>query len=75
MVFEYIDPLVFIISFGVGMLFTYIYSPPPKVVIKYPNPYNASSTMYQDDNGVCYKYRPVKVDCPALKSETVSFVN
>ena len=71
--FDNIDPLIFLISLSIGMFLTYILTPKPKIVIKYPTPYNAGKVKYIDDAGVCYKYRMVEVDCPINKNEIKSF--
>lgn len=51
-----IDPLIFIISFGVGLFIMYISTPKPKIIFKTPNMSNVNSQIYQDDKGSCYKY-------------------
>ena len=68
-VFEFINPLVFLISLAVGLLYTYITTPPPKIVIKYPTPHNAGKIKYVDDAGVCYKYVMEEVNCPLDKND------
>lgn len=63
--FEYIDPFTFLVSLGVGIFFSYIVSPQPKVIYKYPTPANSGKVTYVDDAGVCYKYKSTQVDCPS----------
>lgn len=70
--FEYIDPFVFFISLGVGIFLTYLVSPNPKIIYKYPTPSNAGKITYVDDAGVCYKYKSTKVNCPSDKSQVKS---
>jgi hypothetical protein len=53
----------FFISLCVGFFLVYITVPKPKVIIKYPNLDNYNDLTYVDDSGVCYKYKPVEVDC------------
>ena len=65
---KYIDPTIFLISLFIGIFLTYIITPPPKIVVKYPTPYNAGKITYIDDNKVCYKYKANKVSCPTDKS-------
>ena len=60
-----IDPYVFFISLGVGLFFAYITAKTPRVVYKYPTPYNVDRTVYTDNAGLCYKYKADKVTCPA----------
>lgn len=62
--FEYIDPFIFFISLGIGIFISYIASPQPKIIYKYPTPSNSGKVTYVDDAGVCYKYKSTKVECP-----------
>ena len=55
---------VFLIAFAVGISYVYFMVPTPKVVIKYPSPYNAGKITYQDESDSCYKYKAEKVTCP-----------
>lgn len=52
-----------IASFAIGMLFTYIVTPPPKVIVKFPSPYNAGKVMYRDKSDTCYMFKSEAVDC------------
>ncbi len=70
---KYINPFYFLIAFFIGMFFTYISTPPPDIVIKYPTPDNAGKIIYRDTADVCYKYRAQKVDCPKDKSKIKKF--
>lgn len=58
-----IRPLYFFISFAIGLLLVYLIQPMPKVVVKFPSPYNAGHITYKDSNDSCYKYDAVKVSC------------
>lgn len=60
----------FLIAFAIGIAYVYFRVPPPKIVVKYPNPYNAGKVVYQDETNACYKYSAQKVDCPAEKDIT-----
>lgn len=66
---EYISPLWFAIALCVGIFLTYISTPPPKIVIKYPTPDNANKTVYRDSSDTCYRYKPEVVQCPKDKSK------
>jgi len=55
--------LSFIIAFTIGILYVYISTPKPKIVIKYPTPYNSNKIVYRNDNDVCYKYTVEEVKC------------
>lgn len=58
-----IRPLYFFISFAIGLLLVYLIQPSPKVVVKFPSPYNAGNITYKDSNDSCYKFDAVKVAC------------
>jgi len=53
----------FIISFAVGILYVYISTPKPKIIIKYPTPYNVNKIVYKNENDVCYKYKVEEIKC------------
>jgi hypothetical protein len=63
-ILNYIDPFWFLISLGIGLMYTCITSAPPEIVIKYPTPYNANAITYTDMAGVCYKYQVIPVATP-----------
>jgi len=63
-----INPYWFILAIGVGFFFIYVFSPPPQVVIKFPNPYNAGKVVYHDKSDACYVYKAEKEACPLDKS-------
>ena len=62
--FDFIDPFYFLMALCVGLLYTYVSTPPPHVVVKYPTPFNAGKITYVDDAGVCYKYKVEPKQCP-----------
>jgi hypothetical protein len=53
----------FIIAFAIGIFYVYISTPKPKIVIKYPTPYNCNKIVYRNDNDICYKYSVEEVKC------------
>lgn len=53
----------FFIAFALGIFYVYISSPQPRLVIKYPTPYNANKVYYQNDDNMCYKYEAEEVKC------------
>ena len=59
-----IEPLYFFISLFIGLFFTYMLTPSPDVIIKYPTPENAKHNIYKDDADNCFKYRTEEVKCP-----------
>ena len=65
----YIDPFYFLVALCVGLFYTYITAPTPRIVIKYPTPFNVGKVTYVDQGGVCYRYQMKKVDCPTDKSK------
>ena len=60
-----IKPMYFFISFAIGLLLVYIMQPAPKVVVKFPSPYNAGHVTYKDSSDSCYKYDATEVSCDA----------
>jgi hypothetical protein len=67
---DYINPLAFFIALAIGLFFTYIYSPPKKIIIKWPTPENAGKVIYRDTDNTdsCYKYKANEIPCPDDKS-------
>ena len=66
---NYINQVAFFISLAIGLFVSYIYSPPKKIVIKWPTPENAGKVIYKDYSESCYKYKAKEVDCPDDKDE------
>jgi hypothetical protein len=64
---QWIDLRAFFIAFLLGLLFVYLRMDTPRVVYKYPTPWNAGQITYIDEANVCYKYRVERVECPADK--------
>jgi hypothetical protein len=71
--FEYIDPLIFLVSLCAGLFYTYVTAPEPKIIYKYPTPFNSGKVLYQDDNKVCYKYKIQKASCPKDQSKITNY--
>jgi hypothetical protein len=65
MLLDFIDPFYFVVALAVGLLYTYLASPVPELIIKYPTPHNAGKITYKDDAGVCYKYKVKESQCPS----------
>jgi hypothetical protein len=63
--FDFIDPFYFLIALCVGLLYTYVSTPSPEIVVKYPTPFNAGKITYVDDAGVCYRYKVNPTTCPS----------
>ena len=70
-VFQKINLYAFIISFAIGLLVVYIVTPIPRIVYKYPSPYNTDKIVYKTNNQICYRYKIKKVNCPKDGNKTV----
>ena len=67
---RFINPIVFIIAFAIGVLVVYFMHPPPTIIQKFPNPNNAGKLTYKNDNDeTCYKYEATEVKCPSDESQ------
>lgn len=60
---SFIDIKYFLLSFSIGMFFTYIFIPTPEIIIKYPNPTNTGKIRYKDSTDTCYVYEHKEVTC------------
>lgn len=67
-IFKYIDPFYFFMAFVIGLILTYLLTPVPTLIIKYPTPENAGKFIYKDKADVCYKYAAEEVSCPTDES-------
>ena len=63
MISDFINPTAFFIAFIVGIIYTYIVSPEPIYLIKYPTPLNIDDITYTDAVGTCYKYGIKETSC------------
>ena len=59
----FIDIRFFMISFCIGMFFTYVLTPTPEVIIKFPTPTNIGKVQYKDSTDTCYVYESKEVSC------------
>jgi hypothetical protein len=57
----------------VGVIAILCIKPEETVVHKYPHPDTADKTIYKDKNGVCYRYKPSKVDCDKNQDKLKDF--
>lgn len=53
----------FLIGIILGCLIYYLFFSETTIVFKNPIPNEKNPSIYIDDNGVCYKYKTVKVSC------------
>lgn len=52
-----IIPFYLVLGIFFGVMFMYIFSPKPKIILKEPNLNNCKKMVYIDNSGVCYKYK------------------
>lgn len=57
----------FLLGLLIGILIYYIYFNEMKIIFKNPIPNEANPTIYIDDNGVCYKYKTIQIECDTSK--------
>ena len=55
--------LSFFMAFILGVFYVYISSPKPRIIIKYPTPYNVNKLLYEGESGECYKFKIEEVKC------------
>lgn len=65
-----IHPLLFMVSFCIGLFFTYSLTSAPEVIYIYPNPHNLQDTIYKDDSDKCFKYTSNQVECSSNALDT-----
>jgi hypothetical protein len=67
--FECIRAGYFFTALALGLMYVYMWTPPPQVVVKFPSPYNAGKVIYRDRDHNCVKYRSERVTCPMDQSK------
>lgn len=55
-----IIPIYLLITLFITLMVMFLIAPEPKIIVKYPNLHDDMSLLYEDDEGVCYRYRLVK---------------
>lgn len=53
----------FFTALSIGMFYVYMDIPRPRLIIKYPTPYNAENIVYKGLSGDCYKFKMTEVKC------------
>ena len=62
--FKNLNPIAFIVSFLLGMIYCYYMKPPKRIMYKHPTPNNINNTIYRNNHDQCYKYTMEEVNCP-----------
>lgn len=61
--------VAFLVSFAIMMGYVYVVTPLPKIITKFPTPYNAGKIVYQDAAGTCFVFDAIEVTpCPKNKN-------
>tara|TARA_B110000285_G_C14846791_1_gene478003 strand:+ start:118 stop:345 length:228 start_codon:yes stop_codon:yes gene_type:complete len=71
MFFDYIDAKIFIVSFAIGIFYTYVKGDDMKKIYIYPSPENYKDFIIEDNAGQCFQYKPKEVSC---KNQTITKV-
>ena len=69
MFWKFVDFKVFLLSLAVGLLFVYLSTPSPTVIVVYPTPETVDKLAYEDKAGNCYKFSAQEVECPSDASK------
>jgi len=66
---KYISFRIFLICFVIGLFFSYIIGPEPKIVYVYPTLTNSSKTIFKDKAGQYFRFKSKEVHCPSDTSK------
>ena len=69
MFWKFVDFKVFLVSLALGLLFVYLSTPNPTVIVVYPTPETVDKLAYEDKAGNCYKFEAQEVACPSDASK------
>lgn len=69
MFYKFINFKVFLISLALGLLFVYLSSPTPTVIMVYPTPDNVGRVEYKDNADNCFQFEATEITCPSDKSK------
>ena len=53
----------FVVGAVIGVCILFFYKTPPPVIYQYPHPDTVKERVYKDNNGSCYSYTSLNVDC------------
>jgi len=66
-IFKYISFKIFLVSFLIGLVFTYIIGPENKKVYVYPSQQTIDRAIFQDKANQCFLYKEESIECPINK--------
>ena len=64
MILDYISIPIFLISFAIGLFFTYVLGPEIKTIFIYPSPENVDKVLFKDKAENCFYFDQLEVKCP-----------
>ena len=64
MLLNYISLPVFLVSFAIGLFFTYILGPETKTIYIYPSPENINKVLFKDKADNCFTFEEEVIECP-----------
>ena len=59
----YVNLPIFIISFSIGILYTYLHIPKKQIIFIYPHLDNVNNLQYKDKTETCFNIDAEKTDC------------
>ena len=65
---KYISFPIFIISFIIGLIFTYMMYENRTTIYVYPTPDNTDTLLFKDQVDNCYKFSSSEIKCPFMPS-------
>lgn len=66
---KYISLPAFLISFVVGLFCVFMWGPDKPSVVVFPTLENYTKTQYKDKADQCFKFVPIKTQCPLNQSD------
>lgn len=56
---------IFLIALFIGLYISYVTTPNPEIIIKYPTPENSDTKIYKDNADNCFRFISNEVPCPS----------